>query len=147
VSLSKRLDTLEKQFPPPEDHRFNVWQPEDRETWASVSAREKDALWTLFQRCGPIPNTGTAQAMVRRWEDGRWHLTQLNTQWRRAEHCIVSTWTDVGDDAFIAWAGRECTPEEIEVLARMAHSGWNPEALQEGDTALLHGLIDRLPRR
>jgi hypothetical protein len=47
----------------------------------------------------------------------------------------------------IAWAGAQRTPVEMEALARIDESAWDPKALEDWDKARLEGLIDRLPRK
>lgn len=84
---------------------------------------------------------------ARRRPNGAWSVSQLNTKFGRAEYCIVKTWNEVGEAAMIAWAESECTPAEVEALGRMLDSDWDPEALIDGDAALLEGVIGRLPRK
>jgi hypothetical protein len=108
-----------------------------------VSAEEKDHLWQVFERCCIAPYF-PPMCMVRMW-NGRWIVTTFNAPFGRAQYCLGKTFAEMSPDALTAWL-ETLAPEEAEALGRQAEHGWDQDMLEAGDTALLHGLIEKLPR-
>jgi hypothetical protein len=146
-NLRRRLARVKaKQPKPKEDYRFMPWGTDDaRAAWASVGTQAREELWQAFQRAGPSGNS--APCMVRRQADGSWKLSLLNTHLGGAEYVIMSAWQKLGYEAMYEWLAREATPDEIEALARMITSHWDPMALEPGDLEALRQLCPRLPRQ
>jgi hypothetical protein len=71
--------------------------------------------------------------MVRCGADDRWSLSLINTHLGASEYVVMSAWQKLGYEAMYEWLAREATPDQIEAMARMITSRWDPMALEPGD--------------
>jgi hypothetical protein len=141
VRLHQRVETLEAQYQPKDDHRFLPWGG-DEGAWRDVPLAERERFWASYQKAGPYQGP----CIVRRQPDGSWRLAIFNTKLGGCEYRILSTWREMGHEAMVAWLSRECTEPELRALVRAVEGGWNPERLEDGDAVLLDDLARRLPR-
>jgi hypothetical protein len=140
--LQRRLERLKAKQPKPKDkYFFDPWAT-DREHWAAVPAAEKERLWQVYQKTGPF----AGPCITRRKADGSWFVVIFNTKFGGCEHRVMSTVQEMGVEAFLSWAAGELSPDELEVLASVLLSHWNPEDLQDGDVEVLSGITQRLPK-
>jgi hypothetical protein len=142
VRLHKRIETLEGQYQPKDDHRFLPWAG-DNDAWKDVPPAERERLWGVYQRCAPF----AGPCIVRRQEDGTWRVAIFNTKLGGAEYGIMSHWRDAGHEDMTAWLRREASEAEVMALVRAVEHGWDPAHLEDGDAVLLAELARRLPKQ